>query len=539
MGFKFDEDNDEIVLSGSTESVSAPIPAQSEKVLPTSPKKKPVKEPKLPKAVDGYTAPAGPTATIQPPQPVAPAAAPKTAPEPTRDLTPIYPAQPVVPVQSVVKAEQYYYTPPTASPLPEQQNNKFTISEKPLEQNGIQANIFFSEKEETKKFKFKRPDDAKKTKDVKKQVQFVRAGMFTIIALLLVGTVSNFIPKAGFVDDPQARNLALTNSLEAGNAVSASESYALQFVHDFMNRTEELEPERRNQMLRYVSPAALANVDTTLPTIKNNSNRDVTVYQKVTSGPYIYKTENSDAAKLLQQNSTVKAFLATHIIRVEIQKYVTSSDFTVTTVVFDEETGEERTETVNSQPQFEKEWLYISVPIIHTPSSNEVTLYGFPTFVSEPKNENFSRFEEPFKGPDWTRDDKELGSSRVLAAQLEAFMLAWSKQNPNISPTGELTALLSPDSTRRAKEGLNGRLTVNPESGALVRKFVVEGLSNEEQEVLTGNEIRRALVDVEWVTATDIKQETVTVYRQQYIVYFRGNDSASYKIVDIKTRYSQ
>lgn len=537
MGFKFDEDNDEIVLSGSTESVSTPIPAQPEKTIPTSPKKKIVKEPKLPKAVE-KPATSGATKPVQPAQPIAPQ--PVLPVQQTPIVEPVstyYP--PEIPTPTYQQPEpQAYYPEPQKTIYPEQPKT-FTPSGITVEQSGMQANIFFEEKEEAKTFKFKRPDNAQKTKDVKKQVQFVRASVLITVVLLVIGTVSSFIPKAGFVDDPQARNLALTNSLEAGNAVSASESYALQFVNDFMHRTEELEPGRRDQILRYISPTALVNIDTKLPTIKNNSNRDATVYQRVTSGPYIYKTENSDATKLFQQNSTVRAFLATHIIRVEVQKYVTSSDFTVTTVIFDEETGEERTEVVTSQPEFEKEWLYISVPIIHTPSTNEVTLYGYPTFVSEPKNENLTKFEEPFKGPDWTKEDRDLGSSRVLAAQMEAFMSAWSKQNPNISPTGELTALLATDATSRAKEGLNAKFTVNPETGVLVRKFAVEGLSNEQQEIATGNELRRALVDIEWVTATDLKQGTVTVYRQQYLVSFRGNDSASYKIVDIKTRYSQ
>ena len=566
MGFKFDDDDDEIVLSGSKETVSAPIPPQPEK---TSGRKKPVKEPKIPAAAVApkpvQPKPVEEPATTPPPPPPVqePAAVPITPP-----ITP-----PVAP-PTVLQPEQHpqqQYVPPTPQtydtgmyqpqpyqnypqqnlqnqqyqpqPLPTQTpilnpNNGFVPPTIEEDTSGVQANIFFEPKEE-KKSRFARPANTDKTTAVKKQVQFVRGAIILTIVLLVIGTVSSFIPRPGFTDDPTARNLALTQSLEARNAISASESYVLQFTQDYLNRTEELEPERRTQMLRYLTPNAFSSVEFRLPTIRNNSNREVTVYQKITDGPYIFKTENINSAQVFRQNSEVRAFLMNHIVRVQVQKYVTSSDFTVTNVFFDEITGEEKTETISAQPTFDKEWLYLSVPIIYSPSTNEVTLYGFPAFVASPKHENLNRFDAPFQGADWQRSDRDLGNSRVLAAQMEAFMVAWSKQNPNISPTGELAALLSTDATNRAKEGLNGSVVANPENGNIVRKIDVEALTEAQLQNATGNEIRKALIDVEWVTTQDLQQQTVTPYKQQYIVFFRGNDTASYKIVDIRTRYAQ
>lgn len=555
MAFKFDDDEHEITLTGSREPVKkAEIPIPESAKLPKTPVQEPAKK-----------------STVLPKPPVIKVLSTDVA---SQEQQPIVPSNIITPqpieVPQITKTEEpqtipeqeetYYeeeynpYEKKQAAPL---KRNRMPDANIPLVRNGskkddifdedfgvqkrnpseIQTNIFFTAVEPSP-IKFVRPEEAKRRKEFIRQITMVRAGIATILIITIAAGVYSFIPKPGFSERIEDVNYALTETGRFRAAATAAENYALEFVHDFMERTENTEPNRRENMLRYLSPTAFNAVNSELPTIKNNLSRDVTVFQKVTSGPYVYRIENIDAAKLKQQSSTAGSYLATFTIRVEIQKYVNNNDFTITRPVLASdgtETGQ--FETVTEAPTYDKEWIYINVPVIYSRNQNEITLYGYPAFVTEPKNEKLDAYDTPFKTADWRSDDQILASSNVLKAQVEAFMLAWSKQNPNQNISGELAALLAPDATDRAKAGLNGKYVQSPSRETIVSGINVEGLPAETE--ITGEETRKALINVVWSTATDVEQGTVITYNQQYIILFRGTDASSYKIIDIKPRYSE
>jgi hypothetical protein len=548
MAFKFDDDEHEITLSGSKEPVKKgkEIPLPEAGKLPKAPKTEPIPEkPKLPLPPKEEIKT---TPQIITPQPI-------IAPQPI-EVNQIIEEQPYVQEQYEYDApEPDDYNPferkPTSSynkkRIPESEisltrkreaevfNEDFGVQERnPSE---IKTNMFFTAVEPSP-LKFIRPEEAKRRKEFLRQITIVRAGLIAILTVTIAAGVYSFIPKPSFSERPQDVNYALTETGKFRAAATAAENYALEFVNDFMNRTEETEPNRQKIMLRYLAPEAYSAINSDLPIMRNNSNREVTVYQKITSGPYVYRIENLDAAQLIAQSNREGGYVATFVIRAEIQKYVTNGDFTVVRPILSAdgiETGQ--FESVTEAPTFDKEWVYISVPVLYNRNNNEITLYGFPTFVTESKNENLKQYIKPFEAADWTRADQALASSNVLKAQIESFMVAWSKQNPNVAPTGELASLISQDATNRAKEGLNGKYVASPERGQIVTGISVEALNTDEPP--TGNETRRALINVIWATSLDVEQKTIVEYSQQYIITFRGSDTNSYKIIDIKPRYAE
>lgn len=504
MGFKFEDDDDEITLSGSNEKPGL---------------KKDEEKPKIP-IPDAVKIP-----QIKPPED-------KPAPEKT---APSRPTQSKTgnsePIHNGVSTPTNYQPAMPATKNRSPKNNTNTQPEP------IKAEHFFAEKEPSP-VKFIRPEEAKRRKEFTKQIMIIRASVITAVAIIFVAGVSSFIPRPSFSEQPSEVNYALTETNRYQAAATAAENYSLEFVNDFMTRTVETEPERKNLMSRYLSPRAYSAVNTDLPTIENNSGKNITVYQKVTSGPYIYRIENIDTNFINRQSSEAGGYLANFVVRVQIQKYVTDADFTTTRPVLDsngEETGE--FETVTETPSFTKEWVHMSVPVVYSRTKNEITLYGYPSFVAEPKNENLDNYDFPFQNADWSREDRDTASSNVLKAQIEAFMVAWANQNPNVDPSGELASTLSQDATQRTKEGLNGKYTANPETGTIVRNFSVEAFPADYEP--TGTETRKALLNVNWVSTTDVEQGTLTVYKQQYLIQFRGTDADGYKIIDIKPRYAE
>jgi len=517
MGFKFEDDNDEITLSGSAEKPSnkeaPPLPKPGKLPIPGKPKIKPtVKEETTEKP------------KVTPPKPIS-----RAETEITEEYIEVEYSRPYEEEPEGIK------TPLAAKSKPTVFDENFG-EEKPNPE-AINANYFFAEKEPSP-VKFIRPEEAKRRKEFTKQITIIRASVVTAVAIILVAGIASFIPRPTFSESPKEVNYAITESNRYTAAATAVENYALQFVHDFMDRTENAEPERRDLMIKYLSPTAYSAINNDLPSISNNSGQNVQVYQRITSGPYIYRTENITTEAINAQSAEAGGYLSSFIIRVQVQKYVTGADFTVTRPILDSdgvETGE--FETVTETPTFEKEWVYISVPVVYSRTENEITLYGYPAFVAEPKTENLEDYELPFKNADWTRADDALMSSQVLKAQLESFMVAWSEQNPNLAVTGELAATLAQDATVRAKEGLNSKFVAPPETGEIVQRYSVEALPADYEP--TGRETRKALLNVTWASALDVEQETIVPYRQQYIVSFRGNDADGYKIIDIKTRYAE
>lgn len=538
MSFKFDDDDNELELKLGDGSIKQQVPAP----LP----KKAIKPNgdvlnKLPRP--GQTPAAN---TEEPEETKAPApkvpAKPKVETTPTLPKTPSKPVSPepeavqqetiVTSVEPVVEPEidsseedvPYVDTPaPAYEPRQSTLTSSDVINPKRYENTPVeevfQSNVILTPAETASTFKKKNPFDGDR-----KKILRIRVIAGCVAGLVMLAGVWSFVPKPAFKDDTASVNAALTFTAKYDSIRMASESYALRFATDFLDRTETTEQYRKETMATYMSPETLGKVDFSLGTVPSSKSRDgAKIYQQITSGPYVYNVNNITAEAIQAQRvDGYDGFVLSILVSAYVTPYISQSDIS----------------NVNGiVPELKPKWVYLSIPVVHNFETKQTTLYGYPSFVTPEITKGLDNYSKPYEDADWGSGDTALSENSVLVAQLETYLSEWAKQSPNDKVSSNLKALLSSDATPRSQQGLAGAYT-NLNGSNIVYDVNVKPLGKDVKADAATK--REALVTVKWTDNNNNSDANAkqSVYVQQYLIYFKGS-SDKWQIIDIKPRYAE
>lgn len=417
MGFKFDDEDDELSLDLGKDAAKTQNPAPLPKtVKPTGESLSKLPKPgqkAQPKSVESPAQKTGlPKQASTANKPVAP----KIPSKPTNLTTPVEEVQ-IEPVVKTVKPvakpvtkniepvleqvsfddssiddmyeeesipsyyEEPVYPEPTAvtnqKPQPElNRSSRRTRSRKTYVENGVfqpESENILTTQETNSTFKKKSPFDGDR-----KRIMRIRVAATSVVVVLMAAGIYSFIPKPGFKDDVSQINAAITYANKYDAIKTATENYALRFTTDFLNRTEVTENTRQQTMQTYMDLKTISAVDFTLNKVPAQGEPNgVNIYMKILSGPYIYSINNIDAAKIQSQRiNEGNGYIYSIVTATYVQPYIASSDFGLF--------------GADAAPlELTPKWVYLSVPVMHDYETKQTTIYGFPSFYTPEKNSWF------------------------------------------------------------------------------------------------------------------------------------------------------
>lgn len=540
MGFKFDDEDDELSLKLGDESVKQQVPAPLPKkaIKPNSEVLNKLPRPGQTAAVS-ETQPAEtespkpatiPTSAVKASKglPVAPKAMPASPEKPSlpKKKVEVPSEEVVIEVPEIIEeAEEVTYTPEPkiATPIESTLLNVETLDTSryaPATPEEIfQSNVVMTPEETESTFKKKSPFEG----DRKKILQ-IRIIAGSVAGLIMIAGVWSFIPKAGFKDDVNSINAAISYTNKYDSIRMASEAYALRFATDFLNRTETTEQYRVETMSTYMDSATLGKVDFALASLPSNSNRNgAKIYQRISSGPYVYNVNNIDAASIQAQRiDGTNGFITSVLVSAYVTPYVDPN---------------EAATVAGGIPDLQPKWVYLSIPVMHNYETKQTSVYGYPSFVAPEITTGLDKLTKPYDEAEWGAGDPVLSKDSVLNSQFENFLEEWSKQSPNQAVSSDLKALLSSDANSRAKKGLAGSY-VKADGQEIVYNVNVKPLGKDVK--ATESTLREALVTVKWSDNIDFISAgaTPSTYVQQYIIYFKGTTN-KWEIQDIKPRFAE
>lgn len=540
MSFKFDDDDNELELKLGDGSIKQPVPAPLPKKaikpngevlnkLPrpgqsTTPKPEEAEEPKLP----APKVPAKPKVETPPTLPKTPSKPASPEPETVEQETVQQPSEPILePSASIPEEIPAHVEPVTPEPAYEPRQSTLTspdvINPKRYENTPVeevfQSNVILTPAETASTFKKKNPFDGDR-----KKILRIRIIAGCVAGLVMLAGVWSFVPKAAFKDDTASVNAALTFTAKYDSIRMASEAYALRFATDFLDRTETTEQYRKETMATYMSPETLGKVDFSLGSVPSSKSRDgATIYQQITSGPYVYNVNNITAEAIQAQRvDGYDGFVLSILVSAYVTPFISQSDIS----------------SVNGiVPELKPKWVYLSIPVVHNFETKQTTLYGYPSFVTPETTKGLDNYSKPYEDADWGSGDSALSENSVLVAQLETYLSEWAKQSPNDKVSSNLKALLSSDATPRSQQGLAGAYT-NVNGSKIVYNVNVKPLGKDVK--ADASTKREALVTVKWTDNNNNSDANAkqSVYVQQYLIYFKGS-SDKWQIIDIKPRYAE
>lgn len=562
MGFKFDNDDDELSLDigGDTAKTQSPAP------LPPAAKEQ-EQEPKPKIGIPSKPKPVNPTSDILKdlPRPGQTVSKP-SAKEEDNELTSLLKEPPApapvraTPLQQKV-AEPYMEEPEVEEPqstllveppvAKNSQPRRYSASalEEPLHLES--ASILTRQETENTLVKGK----GKPFSGARKKVMQIRVAATGLAVFLIASGIYSFLPDPGFVADTNAQVLALDNGNQYESIRTASESYATRLMTDLLNRPSyEVESSLSDRLKVYVNENQVPTLLTSFqlnsyemgPGLESRDNGKF--YQTVISGPFVDNQEVVNIANLERIDTDNDGYKESFIYPIRISAYIKYST-----------AADEAKLAKTVLPGSISRWVNYVVPVIHNYKNKSTFLYGYPSIVGNTPMNNFSNYKDKYLASPWADTDDDLGSSPEFKTQVVAFLNEWANQSPvgnvtevesslknllTLSTVTDVTSPLYP--TYRIAQGLNKAYKVGETSnlGTSLSEptpavaFDVEALPQDAE--VTETTIRRVLVTVEWVDNTFASEDTLitpTTIKQQYIITFVG--ISKWAFIDIKPRFAQ
>jgi hypothetical protein len=544
MGFKFDEDDNELSLDIGGDIAKTPTPT------PLPPKQK-SEEAEAPPQV--FTKPSIPTQ----PKPVeATSDVLKGLPRPGQtvskpagkpkedDLNALLkePSTPT-PQPTVKEVETSYEAKPQstlmATPLEKKEPVKTVPIEEPFK---VDSDVILTREEFNGTFVKSKGNPFS---GARKKVMQVRIAAGLVATLLMVAGIFSFLPKGGFTSDVAAQVLALNNGNQYESIRQASESLALKTMTDLINvpdySTLRSQKDRMSSYLDSDTVISLTNNFklNTYP-IKPSAIRDTGYfYQKVLNGPYVDNQEVIDIGSLQRLDLNNDGYKESFIYPIRIAAYVQ---------YVTDDANEKRFATA-TVPALSAKWVYYVVPVLHNYKTKATFIYGLPSVAAALPTDDASAVNASFKSP-WDASDPNLTTLNIpFKTTFAQFFTAWAKQdsvsslsniahnNPdlqNLLSTTDTTSPLYP--TYRIAQGLQDRYVLSD-----IKEIDVQALPD--KTTATDSTIRNALVTVTWKDNTiqgisnpnsKLVPSTIT---QQYLVEFIG--VAKWYFIDVKPRFAE
>lgn len=531
MAFKFDDDDDELSLDSKIgDKVKTNIPTPLPKVAKPSDSDKVAEKAEVSKPAPKK--PSIPTAPSKPSIPTKPEVIP--VPEPIIEDEDAYAEETYQPEPEVVEAIEPAVVEPTVRRASEPRREVVPpATPKASARSRAKAVVNENNELEIEQQAVLSKEEAKSTirkkqafyKNDRQKVKRIRILAGIVGGVLLAAGLFSFFPKATFSNDMNSIFTSVSWGNKFNSIMDASESFALKFSSDYLNRTETSEQYRSDKLETYMSGDSVTEVDfdlSTIPDPKDSYDKGAVIYQKIISGPYVDNFMNVEATQIADMKvMDGNGYLVTVIVSAYVQDYVNVEDLPAGVAM----------------PSLSPHWVYLSIPVVHNFDTKETSLYGYPTFVNPPLTKSYGDYAVPFDAPDWKTNDDVLSDDAVLEARIEGFMAAWAKQDPSTAVSPELQGFLTQDHNVRVERGLNGAYQGNKDE-TIVADFAVEPMPKDT--VATSTDVRKALVTVKWVNASQASNSAIkpSVYTQQYIVYFSGNSEGWY-VSDIKPRYAE
>jgi hypothetical protein len=375
----------------------------------------------------------------------------------------------------------------------------------------------------------------------RKKVMQIRIAAAVVALFLILSGVWSFVPKAGFSGDENAQQLSIDNGNQYESIRQASESYALKLMTDLINRPDpSYEKTLGERLVTYMSDAQAQTLTSNFrlnsyPTV---GNADGKLYQKVLNGPFVDNQELVKIANLSRIDTDNDGYNESFIYPIRVAAFVQY----VTDPTEAKSAGD-------GVPTLSSRWVYYVVPVIHNYKNKSTFLYGYPSVAGALPIDNFKDYEKGSESP-WSSTDKELSQNGLLKTAVIDFLTAWAAQTPQsdvANVSNSLLNLLSPSTdkssplypTYRVAQGLSGAYSLKPSGKEGEPPFItvdIEGLP--ESEVPTAETIRKAVVTVEWKdNILGASAGTPSYITQQYIITFIGVEK--WYFIDIKPRYSE
>lgn len=550
MGFKFDDDDDELSLDigGDTAKTQKPAPlppkvkAEEETEKPSSRPSIPVKPANVTPTADVLKDLPRPGKTVSDPkekddelsslleEPVKPKITPPApAPRVVLDETPII-EEPVVeepvstlnvqPISSTPTSRRY-----SASALEEPLN---------LESQSILS------REETSSTLVK--SGGKPFSGARRKVMQIRIIAGAVASFLIFSGVYSFLPKPGFDSDVNSQSLAVTNSNKYESIKQASEAHALKLMTDLLNRPNYTsEMTLKDRLSTYIPQAQTTSILTSfaLNTYQISGVKDRSVgyfYQTVINGPVVENQEVISAAKIERVDLDKNGSLESYVYPIKISAYITYSTDPI------EKAGAK----LNPLPMMGSKWVYYTVPVVYNYEKKTAYLYGYPAVTGAPSTEDYADYNDILSEPIWEIGDEELNASAGFKEQVKTFITLWVAQEPKTNLAGleiSLKNMLSKETdplsplypTIRIAQGLNGAYELDPEASII---YDVEGLPEDTE--ATPETLRRLMVTVTLAdnTTEDVDGITRPTIKQQYIISFVENANTWF-FIDIKPRFTE
>lgn len=567
MGFKFDEDDDELSLDvgGDTAKTQRPAP------LPPQPKKQ--EEDEAPRAsIPTKPAKVEPTSDVlknlpQPGQSVSNPAQddsglssllePQLPQQPPVVQQP--PAQPVYqePIQQQVYTEPVYETYDEDEEYEEQQStlnvapvpvsNKSrrydANNEQPVEELASR-NVLTEEESKTTLFKSKGTPFS----GARKKVIRIRVIFGLVVGFLIFAGIFSFLPKPGFTSDITAQSLAVTNGNKYDSIRQAAESHALKLMTNLLHRPNyDFEKSLADRLDGYVNSEQIVQLLSAfeLPGYEIETFEERTYgryYQTIVTGPFVENQEVITTERITRLDTDNNGTNESYIYTIRISAFVSYST----------DKAEAKAAVTKPVQPMPPKWVYYIVPVVYNSETKTVHLYDMPTITNAPAVDDYTIYKELGKEDPFESEDKDLGNNSQFRTAVRGFFAEWALQGPvtnvtnvrdvlkNMLSLNVITDKTSPLYPKyRIARGLGGAYRLNDVEGAEPIKLTVEAVPEDQIEDLTETTPRRMIVRVEWIDNNIPGGESYIrpVIVQEYVVTFMG--TTRWYFIDIRAKYTE